>query len=155
MAKRHPKNIVTMSISKADAAALFFSKESLEARKRDSTSPLPRFIAWLRSQDARQLDMTQFKVGGPADDFVFLYYYESVRYKLRKDGVALVSCADADNLMEAEEREMQDIVDTILVDEICRAFSEALPAIGAKMGKAKFEDAEEEFHTRIMAGVMG
>lgn len=147
-------NIAVLKISRKDAMAAFMSFDYLKATRSDPDGPLQKIIAWFKQEDAMNFDTKHMKLGRDADDFSVLYYFESKRWKIGKDGFAFVSGADADDMMENDEKDLQLLIDTILNAELTKAFCNAVekdPKI--KTGKIKTQDDGQGYYTRSLLGI--
>ena len=146
--------IATAEIDRADAMKRFMSFERLRATRGDANGPLQRIIAWFKSEDALNFSTSHMRLGRANDDYVVLYYFEGMRWKIAKDGHAFVSAADADNMCKREERDLQLLIDTILNDEIARAMAAAFKRSGnIRCGRAKHVAEDQGYYTKTLLGI--
>ena len=150
------KRIATAEIDRPTAMDHYMSFKRLYATRANPHGPLQRIIAWFKNEDAMSFDTSHMKLGRDGDDFVVMYYYESTRWKIGKDGRAFVSSADADNMMEKEEADLQLLIDTILCDEITRTLAKLWKDGGnVRCGKVKNPDDQDGYHTKAFMGIQG
>ena len=146
--------IATAEIDRAAAVERFMSFERLRATRADANGPLQRIIAWFKSEDAMNFSTSHMRLGRDGDDYVVLYYFESMRWKIGRDGRAFVSAADADNMCEREEKDLQLLIDTILNDEIARTMASAFKRSGSiRCGRAKHIDEDQGYYTKTLLGI--
>lgn len=74
--------IATAEIDRADAMKRFMSFERLRATRGDANGPLQRIIAWFKSEDALNFSTSHMRLGRANDDYVVLYYFEGMRWKI-------------------------------------------------------------------------
>ena len=150
------KKIAIAEISREEAMSVFMSYEYLRDTRSRKDGPLQKVVAWFKEEDAMNFDTRHMRIGRESDDYAILYYFESKRWKIGKDGRAFVSSADADNMMEREEKDLQLLIDTILNAELTRALARALKNEGQiKIGRVKHPDAEEGYYTKTLLGIQG
>lgn len=150
-----PNRIASLSFSRQDAMAIYMSISHLYNTRTDENGPLQRIIGWFKNEYGRQFDQNRMKLGNDGDDFVVLYYYQSKRYKICKDGRAFVSSADADDMMEAEEEDLQILIDSILCDELIKAVKDITVSSGMRSGEVKWHSTVSDDHRLGMFGLVG
>lgn len=153
--------IATLEISKKDAMEMFCSVERLCANRNDENGALQKLIEWLKQEEGGDKfkmkvgKVQRLRFGSPSDDFVLLYYFNGKRYKVRKDGKAFVSSADAEDTCDRIEESLQAVIDTILNDELRKCIGRAVVQNGGKLAKAKARDVEDGIRTDMIVGIVG
>ena len=149
------EHIATLSISRRDAVDMYFSREYLYKTQKRADGPLHRIIEWIKSETLYFFDLKHMTLGKAEDDYIFLYYHDGVRYKLDRNGRAVVSSADADDMMESVEGELQALIDSILADEMTASLRGILKEIpNTALGKSKRLANEDGLaNGRVVQGV--
>lgn len=130
------------------------SREYLFQTRNDEDGPLQKMRAWLYQEEGgRHFDLSHMKLGRDGSDYVMLYYFEGKRYKILKDGTAFVSGADADDMFEDVERDLQNLIDSILADELVKVLARSSNQVDAVCGKAKVVSEDPEVRSSLMVGI--
>lgn len=148
--------IARIGISKADLMGKICSVQYFYQTRDREDGPLRRIQKWLYAEEGGvRYSQSNMKLGlRPDDDYVALYYFEGKRYKIMKDGTARVSGADADDMFEDVERDLQNLVDTILSDELMLIVYQAVAESGGKMGGVKAIGDDPGNRSVSAAGIM-
>ena len=145
--------IASFEISRQDAMAMYLSLYALHETKDDPEGPLARILAWFKGENGVVFRKDKVRLGKDGDDFVALYYLDGVRYKIGKDGRAFVTGADADDMFEREEKDLQDFIDTLLLDNVLDGISESVLRGHIRVANTKYPNGNDEVHTRSITGI--
>lgn len=149
------ENISTIVYKRKDLMDTYMSLPRLYETRNDPDGAIQKMRDWLYSEEGGvHFDLKHMKLGKDDDDFVMLYYFESKRYKIFKDGRVMVSGADADDMFKDIERDLQALVDTILNDELRKTLAKASARAGAKSSRAKVMDDNPETRTTTLVGIV-
>ena len=152
-------NIFSFQVSKQDAASMFLSPRYLKATAARPDGPLNLIQDWFKAEEGHLIFKVQdgkvrrMRLGGESDDFVILYYHDSKRYKILKTGEAFVSSADADNMCARQTRDLQNLIDSILNDEMRKALGRAVAQNNAKINAMKVLDKREGVRGNVIVGI--
>lgn len=150
------RTLVTAKMSKSALMDTVFSRAHLYDTRNDEDGPLSQIQKWLRREEGGvRFDLSHMKLGRDGDDFVMLYYFEGKRYKILKDGHAFVSSADADDMCEDIEKDLQTLIDTILNDELVKIVAQASANAGARIGRVKSAGDDPDIRTESIMGIVG
>lgn len=148
------QGITQIKLRREDLMSAVCSKEYLFKTRNDKNGPLQKMRDWLYQEEGgRHFDLSHMKLGSDNSDYVMLYYFEGKRYKILKDGTALVSGADADDMFEGIEKDLQNLIDSILSDELVKILSRAAVQAGAACGKAKVLGDDPDVRSSVMVGL--
>lgn len=148
------QGITQIKMRREDLMSVVCSREHLFETRNDEDGPLQKMRDWLYQEEGgRHFDLSHMKLGREDSDYVMLYYFEGKRYKIMKDGTAFVSGADADDMFEDIERDLQNLIDTILNDEVVKILSRAAASSGAVCGKAKVLGDDPDVRASTMVGI--
>lgn len=148
-------HIATINIDRKDAMETFCSYMRLYETRSDPDGPLQKIISFFREEDARHYDINLMKLGNVHDDFVVIYYCNGIRYKITKDGKAKVTGADPDDKFENANRDLQNFIDTLLNDELSKAFTKVIKENpDMSIAKTKREEDDEGISKRTLVGVV-
>lgn len=148
-----PQKIATAVINKADAMDIFFGYERLRKTANNPNAPLQRIFTWFKEENARTFSTKNVHLGKPDDDYVMIYYFEGVRYKIDRLGNATISTADADVFKDELEHDFQVLIDTILNDEMVSCMRQIAQASGAQASGVKYNDTQDGAHTQAIMGI--
>lgn len=118
--------IAKVTLSKEDVLATVFSRERIKATQNSEQGIINMFIKLIKSETSRGFSTSNIKLGGSDDNYYLLYYYNGIRYKIFKDGSSMISSADTNERFDAQEKELNAIIETAMVNEISRCLLIAL-----------------------------
>lgn len=151
--KNMSTNIAKIKISRRQAMDVFFSYERLKKTSKNPNGPLHRIIEWFKAENGRTFALKNMHLGKPEEDYVLIYYFESTRYKLTRDGEVVITTADADIFKQEVEKDFQDLIDTILNDELMVYIRKIVELSEAKASKPKYKDTKDDVRTQAVFGI--
>lgn len=135
--------IVEFTVPRKSMMDKAFSRERLYETRSNSDGALQKLLSWMRRGDVLAFERDGWvRLGREGDNFVILCYCLGIRYKLMKDGTALVSSADPEEDFAKEREEFEKIVDTILIKETDLAVRTALSNTDISCKTTKFLDLD-------------
>lgn len=153
MAKTQEK-IAEVGIRREDVASIVFSLEYLGKTRKRADAPLQQLIKFFKAEDPHRFNIKMVRLGSQSDPYVVSYYQEGVRYRLMKDGSCEVSSADATDDMSLVVRQMSNVVDTIIVDELVKRAHRILDGEDKiTPGRSKISDDNDGQHHNVLLAV--
>lgn len=151
-------NIAKIKIDLPSLVSLVFDEKYLKATMSHESGPLKKIMDYCKKEFpnyVKDSNMTRFfRLGKQDDDWVFIFYFEGVRYKFYKDGRLKVTDADADVSHEREEREMMNMIASVLLEDIVLRYRHISKKNGMKCGKAKYVPTPSGEPTRCVIGTI-
>lgn len=129
--------IASITIDRQKAVEALLNRDRLYITRGRSDGPLHQLITWIKDEEAREYTQSNVRIGKQEDDFVLSYYNNGRKITVGRDGKAYISGADADKMHQAEEKELQNKIDSILANEIIETIVDASKNMEWATGKRK------------------
>lgn len=147
--------IAKIRIDPLSAATMSLSRKRLYETRKRPDGALNRILGWIKAENPRGFSQDGITLGGDDDDYAISYYADGMRYRVMRDGRCLVSSADWTNRCETEQSELQQVIETIIADDIVESMRNVVSGMpDAQMNIAKPIDKDGDgYYDSVMIGL--